>query len=129
MSPASGEFFAPGRPDHEFGLETLGCESGRIRRQVRPTERCARRLVEKETADATGDRTDFERTVEHSADRELPVLPPMRASLRNAQRNTGFQPVRPAGLQPAVDQTMCANASSFPTGGTPVGRTGRRPMF
>src|SRR5882724_10401274 len=80
MSPASGEFFAPGRPDHKFGLETLGCESGRIRRQVRPTERGARRLVEKETADATGDRTDFERTVEHSADRELPVMPSMKAS-------------------------------------------------
>src|SRR5438477_4817882 len=78
MSPASGEFFAPGRPDHKFGLETLGCESGRIRRQVRPTERGARRLVEKETADATGDRTDFERTVEHSADRKLPVVPSMK---------------------------------------------------
>src|SRR6266550_2171969 len=80
MSPASGEFFAPGRPDHKFGLETLGCESGRIRQQVRPTERRARRLVEKETADATGDRTDFERTVEHSADRGLPDMPSMKAS-------------------------------------------------
>src|SRR5947208_14113983 len=80
MSPASGEFFAPGRPDHKFGLETLGCESGRIRRQVRPTKRRARRLVEKETADATGDRTDFERTVEHSAGREQPDMPSMKAS-------------------------------------------------
>src|SRR4029077_1991082 len=80
MSPASGEFSAPGRPDHEFGLETLGCEAGRIRRQVRPTERRARRLVEKETADATGDRTDSEGTVEHSADRELPIMPSMEAS-------------------------------------------------
>src|SRR5207248_10927092 len=80
MSPASGEFFAPGRPDHKFGLEALGCESGRIRRQVRPTKRRARRLVEKETADATGDRTDSERTVEHSAGRELPDMPSMKAS-------------------------------------------------
>src|SRR5437588_12424107 len=80
MSPASGEFFAPGRPDHKFGLETLGCETGRIRRQVRPTQRRARRLVEKETADATGDRTDLERTVEHSAGRGLPEMPSMKAS-------------------------------------------------
>src|SRR5207237_9622283 len=80
MSPASGEFFAPGRRDHKFGLETLGCETGRIRRQVRPTERRARRLVEKETADATRDQTDVERTVEQSAVRGLTDMPSMNAS-------------------------------------------------
>src|SRR5207245_11703981 len=80
LSPAAGELFGTGRPDHKFGLETLGCETGRIRRQVRPTQRRARRLVEKETADATGDRTDLERTVEHSAVRGLPDMPSMKAS-------------------------------------------------
>ena len=37
MSPASGEFFATGRSDHQSRLETGGCESGGICRQVRQT--------------------------------------------------------------------------------------------
>src|SRR5438067_12996607 len=45
MPSASGKFFAPGRPDHQFGLEAGGCESGRIRCQVRTTKRRARGLV------------------------------------------------------------------------------------
>src|SRR5437868_6676297 len=112
MSPASGEFFAPGRRDHKFGLETLGCETGRIRRQVRPTERRARRLVEKETADATRDRTDFERTVEHSAVRGLPDMPSMKASPNNASvaavydRRNGYFLIIVSGHRPPLQRNI-----------------------
>src|SRR5438067_13423259 len=49
VSSASGKFFAPGRPDHQFGLEARGREAGRIRSQVRSTKRRTGRLVEEET--------------------------------------------------------------------------------
>src|SRR5436190_23239200 len=84
MPSTSGKFFAPGRPDHQFGLEAGGCESGRIRCQVRTTKRHARGLVQQETADATRERTGSERTGEPTAYRKLPGLESMKASPNTA---------------------------------------------
>ena len=112
VSSASGKFFAPGRPDHQFGLEAGGCESGRIRCQVRTTKRHARGLVEEETADATRDRTDVERTVEHSADRKLPDMSSMKASPNNASvaavydRRNGYFLIIVSGHRPPLQRKI-----------------------